>query len=110
LWMPVGSIGYLVWDARQQVLSAHCTKHVDEPNNACRLRRTVKPAKRLPVLPGKSAAQGRPIGLLVAWLIDQERHESVRIIAPRGGGGNEQKHMIGLFKHVLIFYARSSRY
>jgi hypothetical protein len=51
--------GVLKWDSKLNILSAHC-RHKDHGRN-CRLNRTLKESD-------KNDAQGRPVGLLLAWL------------------------------------------
>ena len=56
--------GWVVYDIGRDSLDAHCCQaghHV--PTNACRLNRSAMPDAR-----GRLTAQGRPIGLLLAWL------------------------------------------
>ena len=61
--------GFLVYDLRQSILSAHCMlREHQNPKNPCRVRRTC-----LPGPPGHHG-QGRPCGFLMAWLADAGRH------------------------------------
>lgn len=53
-------VGYLLWNANANSLDAHCC---DQRHGVCRLNRTVR-AHPL----GTRPHQGRPLGLLVAWL------------------------------------------
>ncbi len=67
IYIP-GIEGEFVFDILEQELSAHCFYFPHKCNtNACRCRRTVKMGA-----PGTS--QGRPIGFLLAWLLDCKRH------------------------------------
>lgn len=62
---PYGSVRY---NYRQRNLVAHCSCH----SGNCRRTRTVNP----PTGRGRTKGQGRPIGLLVAWLQKAEDHTS----------------------------------
>ena len=57
--------GNLRFYTKKQEIVAHCTEHSED----CRKARTVKPSSA----PSRSG-QGRPIGLLVAWLNDPDSH------------------------------------
>jgi hypothetical protein len=67
--VPGGSI---VQDYGRKSLDAHCSipEH-HHPTNPCRLNRTALAASR-----GRETAQGRPIGLLLAWLAAGEHRPS----------------------------------
>ena len=66
---PYGEIRY---NSKLQIMVAHCHCKDAAGNqihgNDCRKRRTVKE--------GRSAGQGRPVGLLAAWLQDGANHRS----------------------------------
>jgi hypothetical protein len=73
---PVADRGWLVLDISQNSLDAHCSclKHVNK-SNPCRLNRTLNS--------GGPSSQGRPLGLLVAWLFAsrgcQKEHKNMLI-------------------------------
>lgn len=75
-------VGYLVWNKNAGNLDAHCT---DERHGVCRLNRTLRehPLRSKP-------QQGRPLGLLTAWLLagrscaDRNEHFALRV----GRGAN----------------------
>lgn len=52
------SIGFIKYGAADAILSAHCRA---AGHGLCRMNRTVRPNPRKP-------GQGRPLGLLIAWL------------------------------------------
>ena len=68
VWVVPG--GRLVYSEKQDELSAHCAlaAHLN-PQNPCRLNRTCKEDH------SPSKARGRPLGFLLAWLADADRHE-----------------------------------
>ena len=58
-------LGTLRYNARFKTLTAHCECHKEE---SCRKQRTV--------VAGRKAGQGRPIGYLLAWLMDGKNHRN----------------------------------
>ncbi len=65
----VPGIGWIVHDVARNSLDAHCgsLQHVNV-KNPCRLNRTL--------LPGRHPAQGKPVGLLFAWLFANAKRPS----------------------------------
>ena len=71
-------MGHLVFNRVAGSLDAWCVCHQQEDLLACHMNRTLKPWK------GKGRqAQGRPLGILVAWLmcatqVNREEHQEMR--------------------------------
>lgn len=63
-------LGSIRYNSRTRVLVAHCD-HANHGSHVCKRQRSALKATRTTF---KSLGQGRPLGLLCAWLQDQENH------------------------------------
>lgn len=64
-----GGIGDIRYNSRTKVLIAHCNKH---GLHTCKRQRAATRPERLTL---RNLGQGRPLGLLAAWLLEQDKHE-----------------------------------
>ena len=66
--IELGDIGSLVWYPHQKILVAHCGRSCHED---CRRQRSLEPHESV-----LRQGQGRPLGLLVAWLKESVEHDT----------------------------------